>query len=72
MISGRSRSAWATSYDPKTLKALPAGSYALLPRDMHHFALSKTATVVQVHGIGPFQINFVNPADDPRKRRAAR
>ena len=52
--------------------ALPQGSYTLLPREMHHFALSKTATVVQVHGNGPFQINFVNPADDPRKKTAAR
>jgi hypothetical protein len=51
---------------------LPQGSYALLPRDMHHFAQSKTATVVQVHGMGPFQVNFVNPADDPRTKASAR
>lgn len=57
-------------YDAKALKPLPVGSYALLPRDMHHFAQSKTATIVQVHGMGPFQINFVNPADDPRKAAA--
>lgn len=59
-------------FDAKKMKALPPGAYALLPRDMHHFAQSKTATIVQVHGMGPFQINFVNPADDPRKKNAAR
>jgi hypothetical protein len=25
-------------------------------------------TVVQVHGVGPWAINYVNPADDPRKQ----
>ena len=67
-LRGRSRSGWATSSTRRSSTALPQGSYALLPREMHHFAQSKTATVVQVHGMGPFQINFVNPADDPRKK----
>jgi hypothetical protein len=30
---------------------------------MHHFAQVKGETIVQVHGIGPFAVNFVNPAD---------
>jgi hypothetical protein len=34
---------------------------------MRHFAWSKGDTVVQVHGLGPFAINYVNLADDPRK-----
>lgn len=72
IVSGTFAVGMGDVFDPKALKPLPAGSYALLPRDMHHFALSKTATVVQVHGIGPFQINFVNPADDPRQKNAGR
>ena len=24
--------------------------------------------MVQVHGVGPWAINYVNPADDPRKK----
>ncbi len=55
-------------FDAKKLVALPAGSYALLPRDTSHFAQSKTATIVQVHGTGPFQVNFVHATDDPRKK----
>jgi hypothetical protein len=30
---------------------------------MSHFALSKTATVVQVNGIGPFKVNWVTPSE---------
>jgi quercetin dioxygenase-like cupin family protein len=72
VLSGTFAVGMGDVFDPKKLVTLPAGSYALMPRDMHHFGQSKTATVVQVHGMGPFQVNFVNPADDPRKKTAAR
>lgn len=71
ILSGTFAVGMGDVFDAKVLKVLPQGSYALLPRDMHHFAQSKTATVVQVHGMGPFQVNFVNPADDPRKTSTA-
>lgn len=54
------------TFDPKGLKELPAGGYGLLPAEMRHFAMAKSDVVVQVHGLGPFVVNYVNPADDPR------
>ena len=33
---------------------------------MAHYAWADGETTIQVHGIGPFVINYVNPADDPR------
>jgi hypothetical protein len=30
--------------------------------------LGRGDTVVQLHGVGPWQINYLNPADDPRKK----
>lgn len=47
--------------------ALKAGGYHYLPAKAHHFAFTKTATVVQVHGDGPFDINYMNDKDDPQK-----
>lgn len=47
---------------------LPAGSFMRMPKTMHHFAVAKGETIIQVHGIGPFDINYINPADDPRKK----
>lgn len=70
VLSGTFAVGMGDVFDAKKLTVLPAGSYALMPREMHHFAQSKTATVVQVHGMGPFQVNFVNPAADPRKKAA--
>jgi len=72
VISGTFAMGMGDKFNPKGLHALAPGSYALMPREMRHFALSKTATVVQVHGMGPFQVNFVNPGDDPRLKSAVR
>jgi hypothetical protein len=34
----------------------------------HHYALTQDEVIVQVHGVGPWGITYVNPADDPRKK----
>jgi hypothetical protein len=31
--------------------------------------MARGQTIVQVHAIGPFQLTYVNPADDPTKQR---
>jgi hypothetical protein len=56
-------------FDPTSLQDLPQGSYVMMPKEMHHFAQAKGETVVQLHGNGPFVINYVNPADDPAKAK---
>jgi quercetin dioxygenase-like cupin family protein len=50
---------------------LEAGAYHFLPGKMHHYASTKGDTVVEVHGPGPFDIHYLNPADDPTKATAA-
>ena len=44
--------------DEHACRDMPAGSYIVLPRGMHHFAIAK-GNVVQVHGVGPFKIHWV-------------
>ena len=46
---------------------LPAGSFLLIPSRTEHYVFIKGVTIVQVHGLGPGGIVYVNPADDPRK-----
>jgi quercetin dioxygenase-like cupin family protein len=55
------------TFDEKATKPLSAGGYALLPAEMRHFVWTKDGATIQLHGIGPFVLNYVNPADDPRK-----
>jgi quercetin dioxygenase-like cupin family protein len=54
--------------EPSRMEELPAGSFGHMPKGMRHFALARGETVIQLHGVGPFVINYVNPADDPRKQ----
>jgi hypothetical protein len=49
-----------------------AGTFGFLAPKMNHFAMAKGDTVIQLHGIGPWQINYVNPVDDPRKKLFSR
>ena len=50
---------------------LDAGAYHFLPGKMHHAAEVKGETVLQIHGMGPFDIHYLNPADNPNKTAAA-
>lgn len=67
IISGAFHFGSGDKEDAASEHAMKAGSYHYLPAKAHHFAYAKEATVVQVHGDGPFDIHFVNDADDPQK-----
>ena len=56
-------------FDQQSGHALPVGGFVSIPPDHAHFAWAGgQGTVVQVHGVGPTDLRFVNPADDPRKK----
>jgi quercetin dioxygenase-like cupin family protein len=55
-------------FDAAALRAYPVGSYISTPKEMRHFVQAKGATTIQVHGMGPFSLTYVNPADDPRTK----
>jgi rhodanese-related sulfurtransferase len=58
--------------DEKPAAAMPAGAYGHWPPGMKHHVWVEGETIVQFHGTGPWVINYVNPADDPRKTAARR
>jgi quercetin dioxygenase-like cupin family protein len=51
------------SFDEAKLQTMNVGNFLAVPKEMRHFAMSKGETIVQVHGAGPFKVNWVNPAD---------
>jgi quercetin dioxygenase-like cupin family protein len=69
VISGAFYLATEEKLDRSDAKKLPAGSFGYWPAGMKHAAWAEGETVVQLHGVGPWQINYVNPADDPRNRK---
>jgi hypothetical protein len=49
----------------KDAHEVKTGGYHYLPAKQHHYAFTKSATVVQVSGEGPFDINYIDPKDNP-------
>jgi quercetin dioxygenase-like cupin family protein len=47
--------------------SLRPGGFAEAPANMNHYAWSKGGAVIQVSAAGPFEMIYVNPADDPTK-----
>ena len=69
VISGSFKVGMGDSFDESKMHTFPAGSFAYLDPDMHHYAMAVGGeTVVQVHGMSPVQFNYVNPKDDPAKK----
>jgi quercetin dioxygenase-like cupin family protein len=68
VLSGTLAAAMGNTFDDKALKDLATGSYANMAAGMNHYVQARTATVVQVHGMGPFVVNYANPSDDPSKK----
>ena len=69
VISGTLYLATGEALDRSSAKELPAGSFGYWPAGMKHTAWAGGNTVIQLHGIGPWQINYINPADDPRNAK---
>jgi hypothetical protein len=68
VISGTFNMGPGDKLDPSKTNPLSAGSVAIMQPKTNHFAWTKEETIVQVHGVGPWAINYVNPTDDPRKK----
>lgn len=69
VISGTAHLGMGPKFDEAAAQTLPPGSFAVLPSGMQHYASATGETVVQIHSHGPFKINYVNPADDPRNAK---
>jgi hypothetical protein len=69
VISGTFKVGMGDRFDESKMATFPAGSFAYLDPDMHHYAMTSGEVVVQIHGAAPLQINYVNPDDDPSRKK---
>jgi hypothetical protein len=69
IITGTFKVGMGDRFDESKMGAFPAGSFAYLDPDMHHYAMASGEVVVQVHGTAPLQFNYVNPNDDPSRKK---
>jgi hypothetical protein len=69
VIKGAAAVGMGSKWDDAALKDVPTGGFFWAAPHMTHFAECKGDTILQVHGIAPFVINFVSPDDaQPTKK----
>ena len=66
VISGTFRVGMGEKFDASKTMALTAGGFVTAPANAAHYAAAQGPTIVQVHGVGPFAMTYVNPADTPQ------
>jgi hypothetical protein len=67
VISGTMHMGMGDTPDKTKAHAIPAGGFVSLPAKSRHYVWNDVETVIQVTAMGPFDINYVNPKDDPRR-----
>jgi quercetin dioxygenase-like cupin family protein len=66
VIAGEFGMGTGEALDRDAAPPLAAGSFVRIPARMPHFAWTDQETVVQINGMGPFDITYVSREDDPR------
>ena len=63
VLSGTFLIGMGDKFDKSKLQPMNVGDFIVTPHEMRHFAMVKGENSVQVHGVGPFKVNWVNPAE---------
>lgn len=72
VISGGFFMGMGEKFNEKAATQLPVGGFAMMATGTRHFAFTREGATVQLHGTGPWGINYVNPADDPRQAQTSK
>jgi quercetin dioxygenase-like cupin family protein len=68
VINGQLSLGMGNNLNRRRAASLIQGGYAVAPANMNHYAFTRGGATVQITAHGPFQIIYVNPRDDPRKK----
>jgi len=66
VLSGTFRAGMGTAFDDAKLTDLGRDAFVSIAAEHAHYAMARGETVVQVHGLSPFVLTYVNPADATR------
>jgi quercetin dioxygenase-like cupin family protein len=69
VLSGTMYLGMGDKFDPARGQALNTGGFLHLPKGMHHYEWANDDTVIELSGVGPVGMTYLNPADDPRKTK---
>ena len=69
VLSGTFNIGKGNKLDEASGEPVKVGGYSYVAKGMTHYAWFTEETVIQLHGMGPQGITYVNAADDPRKNQ---
>lgn len=69
VMSGKLHYAMTDKMDMAKASTLTAGHSVTMKATMHHWVHAPAPATVQVSGMGPFAITYVDPKDDPRNAK---
>ncbi|HEY2989269.1 MAG TPA: cupin domain-containing protein [Candidatus Binatia bacterium] len=68
VLSGTFNMGIGDRLDPAKTKPLPVGGVMIIQPKIPHFGWTKEEVTVQVHGVGPWGVTYVESSEDPRKK----
>ena len=68
VLSGSFNIGTGDKLDQSKGTSVKADDYSFVMKGMTHYAWFTEDTVLQLHGMGPQGVTYVDPADDPRKK----
>jgi quercetin dioxygenase-like cupin family protein len=71
VISGNVGMGTGDKLDKAMGHTMAAGSYMVMPKETRHFLWTDGPAEIQVSGMGPFVITYVDAKDDPRNAKPA-
>jgi len=70
VLSGNFNLGMGREFNEENMENLSEGAFFSFPPGMEHYAMTADETVVQLTSNGPWEINYINPQDDPRQQQA--
>ena len=68
LLSGTGTVGMGDNIDLQKGMPLATGGFGSMPGKMHHWYVAQSPFVMLIEGEGPFDVNFINPEDDPRNK----
>jgi quercetin dioxygenase-like cupin family protein len=68
VLSGKLGYGMSDKLDKAKAKWASTGGHVTMDAKMNHWVFAKAPAEIQVSGMGPFVINYVDPKDDPRNK----
>jgi len=70
VLSGRAGIGLGETWDGEKIEYAGPGGFFVMHPSVAHFAMVQEDSILQIHAVGPWRLDYVNPADDPRSQPA--